>query len=204
MKSSLDNFKVGRRWKLLVPLLPAALLPMLALGFSVRPAVEYGTLERALETARARADLSSELSAFVAGFGEQGPPTERYERFLADLAALVPTGFEAADFYERCLRSKRASNVTLGAINVGARRDLAAPVGELSLHECVVTLQGRARLADLPRLLAELHDHGQPVGVLQCRLEALEDETHLFDFQLELAVYHLAPPTPAEAATEDI
>jgi len=204
MSMSRDNFARTGRWKLLAPLAPFALLPLTAVGFSLRPAVEYGSLADDLGAARGRFDLAGELASFEALHGEQGPPTERCRELLAELAERIPVGFEASAFLERCLSAKRATEVTLGAIDVGAAHDLHAPVGALSLHERVVTLQGRARLTEVERLLAALHREGQPVGVLDARLDVLESDSRYFDFQLQLAVYHLAPPMQDEQPIEDL
>lgn len=204
MRTSRDNFKRSSRWKLLVPLAPIALLPLSVVGFSLRPVVEYSALADELAAAQSRFDLAGELARFEAHHGEQGPPTERCRELLNELASRVPIGFESSAFFERCLTAKRATDVVLGAIDVGGVQHLHAPVGELSLQYRTVTLQGRARLPDIERLLTALHREGQPVGVLEARLDALEGDPSHFDFQLQLAVYHLARHSSVELPVEEL
>jgi hypothetical protein len=204
MSTSRDNFARTSRWRLLAPLAPFALLPLSVVGFSLRPAIEYGALADDLAAARDRFALAGELAQFEAEHGEHGPPTERCRELLSELAARVPVGFEASAFFERCLSAKRSAGVVLGAIDVGAEHHLHAPVGTQSLNYRVVTLQGRARLPEVERLLTALHREGQPVGVLEARLDALESDPSHFDFQLQLAVYHLALPKQVEQPIEEL
>jgi hypothetical protein len=204
MSSARDNFSRKGRWKMLVPLAPIALLPLSVVGFSLRPAIEYGALSDDLERARSRFDLAGELARFEAQHDDQGPPTDRCRELLAELASRVPVGFEASAFFERCLSAKRAADVVLGAIDIGAEHHLHVYVGEQLLQYRLVTLQGRARLFDLERMLGALHSEGQPVGVLEARLDALESDPSHFEFQLQLAVYHLAGRRPVEQPIEEL
>lgn len=194
MKTLHHNFREESRWKRYTALLPVALTPLLLIGFSLRPALEYVALSGDLDQARRRALEADDLDRFLATFGDEGPPTDQYDALLDLLAHRVPHEFEPTTFLERCMRATEGIDVALGAIDPTGLFSLEAPVGDLHLHQRTVTLQGRGRREDLPRFLTALHRQGQPVAVLQSKLDALEDGVH-FDFTLELAAFFLAEPT---------
>lgn len=200
MRTVHHNFREESRWKRYTALVPVALAPLLLIGFSLRPAVEYVALTGELTSARQRAFESDDLERFLASFGDAGPPTEQYEALLALLSRRVPHEFEPTAFLERCMRAAEGIDMSLGAITPVGSTSLDAPVDDLVLHKRTVSLQGRSTLADLTRFFSALHRQGQPVGVLQSKLDALEDGAR-FDFTVELAVFYL--DEPADASDDD-
>jgi hypothetical protein len=195
MKSTSHNVSDGPNWKRCLPLLPIALLPIGLIGFSLRPAFEYVALADDLAEVRGLDDEAQRLAQVVAAYGEGGLPTAQYEALLEAVAGRLPRGFEPTTFYDHCIAAARGLDLELESISAGLDLDLAAPVGaDATLHSQSVTLQGTGALRDLEQLLVALHRRGQPVGVLQTKLDALASSDR-FDFQLELAVYHLATPT---------
>lgn len=204
MKSTSHNVSRGRSWKRYVPLLPAALLPLGLIGFSLRPAVHYAALYDDLAEVRGIESEAERLERIVAAHGEGGLPTEQYEALLEAVAKRIPRGFEPTEFYERCIDAARGLDLKLESINAALDVDLAAPVGlATTLHSQTVTLQGSGALRDIEHLLVALHRRGQPVGVLQSKLDALAIRGR-FDFQVELAVYHLAPPIALTSDQSDV
>lgn len=193
MKTHHDNFKPLSPWKRYTALLPVALAPLALIGFSLRPAVEYVAMTSDLEEARDRAVEADDLAGFLATFGDDGPPTQQYEALLGILEKRVPHGFEPTLFLERVVRATEGIDLVLDAVSPAGDTNLELPVGDLFVFQRSVSLQGRGRLDDLPRFFSALHRQGQPVGVLQAKLDALDDGMR-FDFTLELAVFHLAEP----------
>ncbi|MEZ5976781.1 MAG: hypothetical protein R3F34_00970 [Planctomycetota bacterium] len=133
MRSGADNFGGRPSVKQLAPLLPAALLPLLLVGFSMRPAVEYGGLGSDLRVARERAERATDLRNYLATFGESGLPTAEYRRGLGLLASRLPLGFEATDFTTAASDRRADSTSSLGSIAPGPG---ARPVARSVTSRC--------------------------------------------------------------------
>lgn len=198
MKSNLNNYTTKRGWRGLTPLLPCCLLPLALIGYTAKPAYDYASLGGRLEQAQERAQHARELRSFLAEFGTTGPPIERYHQLEALLVERMPDDFAATEFYETTLRAARSLDLGLESIVPLNRMDLGYPVADLSIHECHVTLKGRAHAEHLTAFLAAMHREGQPVCVHGCKLHAIDEDPETFDFQLELGAFYLSPPTPTD------
>ncbi len=203
MKSTLNNYSTKRGWRGMTSLLPCCLLPLTLIGYTAKPVYDYTSLGGRLEQARSRAEHARELRMFLEEFQGAGPPTERYRNLEALLVQRMPDGFAATEFYETTLSAARSLDLTLDSIVPLNEVDLGQPVAHLSIHECRVTLKGRAHAEHLTAFLAAMHREGQPVSVHACKLHAIDENPGTFDFQLDLGAFFLSPPKPPEEELEE-
>jgi len=203
VKSNLNNYSEKRGWRAMTPLLPCCLLPLALIGYTAKPAYDYTSLGSRLEQAQERAEHARELRLFLAEFESSGPPIERCRQLEALLVQRMPDGFAATEFYETTLSAARSLDLSLDSIVPMNEVDLDCPVAHLSIHECRVTLKGRAHAEHLTAFLVAMHREGQPVCVHGCKLHAIDEDPGTFDFQLELGAFFLSFPSITDEESEE-
>jgi hypothetical protein len=186
----LSNARSGPGWAHLAALVPAVLLPLLAVGFTVEPALRLGRIDHEAD------DLRNELGLNGGGLPSLDRSTAPFDRqagemLAAQLRELVPAELDMVEVYGAARVAAETADVVLTSIQVGVDQPIAGVGRHIGARG--LSLIGRGSSDRLPLLVRHLRALGFPCEVQNLNLAVRAQADDFVDFQLGLGLFHRAP-----------
>lgn len=205
---SVTNVSRRTRWGLFGLLLCAAAVPVVAVGFSIRPGIrlramtgEMGNLERTLAALPAGGDLEV-LSTEQIRLEER---SKALDEVMQSLDLLLPHGCDLIELFDDVRGAGRGAGLELQAISPGTTTPLdgsepGMPVAsEATPLATELALLGSGELRDLTEFVQLLRASGHPTEVRSLNLSRESSRSTRFRFQLTLGMQHRSGVAPSRA-----
>jgi hypothetical protein len=181
----------------LAVLIGASLLPILGLGVCLRPAWQWQSTERELETLRNRV-AHADGRAFRHDTQQCQVMLEAASLLQREFLALLPVGFDRVDLFSQVREFASRAGISLQTLQLGSDKALRLGQDGLDVARLELQLRGSGPLDSIGRLLEQLEAAQLPAGLDQLTLAARTDGG--FDILLEIGLFHW---TSASAAPQD-
>lgn len=193
------NVRKGTHWRLLGLLGAALSVPLVAVGFSVRPGLQWAAIDSE------RSELLSEVADLPADGDLEVLAVERellaqrrgaIEDVMEALDGLLPKGCDLIELFDDVRRAARAANVQLQAMSPGTTLPLSADllnrttIPDHALCATELSLLGACEPAQLAEFVRRLRGGAHPAEVRALNLSRVSDSSARFQFQLTLGMLH--------------
>lgn len=184
-----SNVRHGTGWAHVAVVLPALVLPLLAVGFTVEPALRLRRIDSEAEGLREELGLTG--PGLPSRHEELEPLDGQAGQMLArQLRSLVPQSLDTVQVYGAARRAAESCGVSLASIQLGI--DTRVDGAGTDLGSRGLNLTGRGSAERLTALVRNVRALGYP-----CRVEGVQLTTSSTDdtvqFQLGLGLYHRSP-----------
>ncbi len=193
------NVRKGTHWRLLGLLGAALSIPLVAVGFSLRPGLEWAAMDSE------RAKLRSEVATLPADGDLEVLAIERellaqrwdaVDHVMNALDELLPKGCDLIELFDDVRLAARAAGVQLQAMSPGTTLPLSAnllngtSIPEHAPCATELSLLGACEPTQLADFVRRLRGGAHPAEVRALNLSRVSDSSTRFQFQLTLGMLH--------------
>jgi len=199
MSGTVQNLLGTRRLRVLLPFVPALVLPLALAGVAVPATGGSGALLEAIRVAEEAATRARKARQTIVELGEPGElalVTSAIER----LRGVIPPPVSEVDIFNRLRLVGQLLGLNLSTSEIGEVRALDMVVEGETVHIRELVLGGRASLSRVVALVDELRREGLPTAVLDVALSRGSVDQKEFQFNLRIGLFHRAA-APAASVT---
>ncbi len=199
MTGTVQNLLGSRRFRVLLPFVPAMVLPLALAGVTLPAAGGAGALMEAIRATEESAARAREARKVIAELGEPGKlalVTSAIER----LREVIPLPTSEVDLFNRLRLVGQLLGLNLSNSDIGEPRALDLVVEGETVYIRELALGGRASLSRIVGLVDELRREGLPTAVLDVSLSRGSVDMAEFQFNLRIGLFYRSAAPAATAA----
>ena len=194
-----SNVRKRTHWRLLGLLSSALSIPLVAVGFSLRPGLEWAAMDSErteLRNAVAALPADGDLEVLALERELLAQRRDAVENVLEALDGLLPKGCDLIELFDDVRLAARAANVQLQAMSPGTTLPLSADllagteIPENAPSATELSLLGACEPAQLAEFVRRLRGGAHPAEVRALNLSRVSDSSARFQFQLTLGMLH--------------